>query len=266
MNFKITNRRMHLMRTIFVMAMAILLSGCATQKIDDIAATINRKEIRVGIEPSFKPLIFKSEGKLLGIEPELARRACKFAGAKIVFCETPWNDLIPALEAGRIDVIMSGMTITPERAKRVDFTTPYIRAGQMALMRTADVAEFSSAAKIKATTRKVGYIQGTTGDVFVSANCPKAAKAPFKTTAEGINSLAAKKIDVFIIDAPVVWEMSNPSLTPLLEPLTDESLGWAVRKNDKAMLNGLNKCLEQMKRDGTLELIKKKWVPQLLLN
>ncbi len=254
------------MRLTALLLLAIFASGCASQKIDDIAKTINRKEIKVGVEPNFKPLIFKEGRSLLGIEPELALRAGKFAGAKIIFYECPWNDLIPALESGKIDVIMSGMTITPERAKRVDFTTPYIRAGQMALMRTAEMAQLSSIEKIKATDRKVGYIQGTTGDIFVSAKCPKAIKVPFKQTSDGIKSLTDKKIDIFIIDAPVVWEMSNPDLTPILEPLTEEYLGWAVRKNDKALLEGLNKCLEQMKKDGTLDLIKKKWITQLLMN
>ncbi|HCE46934.1 MAG TPA: hypothetical protein DET40_25590 [Lentisphaeria bacterium] len=254
------------MRFILTAIMAIFISGCVSQKNPEIAALINKKEIRVGVEANFKPLIFKDGKHLIGIEPELALRVGKIAGAKIVFYECPWNDLIPALEAGRIDVIMSGMTITPERAKKVDFTTPYIRVGQMALMRTNDIGDFSSADKIINTSRKIGFIQGTTGDYFVKAKCPKSEKLPFKETTDGMKALSNKMIDVFIIDAPVVWEMSNPKLTPLMEPLTEEYLGWAVRKNDKAMLDGLNKCMEQMKNEGTLQAIKKKWIPELLWN
>ena len=254
------------MRFILAAIMAIFVSGCASQKNDEIAKLINKKEIKVGLEANFKPLVFKEGKNLKGIEPELAMKIGKITGTKIVFYECPWNDLIPALEAGRIDVIMSGMTITADRAKKVDFTTPYIRAGQMALMRTGDIGDFSSIEKILSTNRKIGFIQGTTGDFYVTEKCHNSQKVPFKETADGIKSLTGKKIDVFIIDAPVVWEMSTPSLTPLLEPLTEEYLGWAVRKNDKAMLEGLNKCMEQMKNDGTLRAIKKQWVPEILLN
>lgn len=255
------------MRILLALAASILVSGCSSLKNDEIARVINRKEIKVGVEADFKPLIFKDENKkLLGIEPELARRAGKIAGAKIIFYEYPWDSLIPALEAGKIDVIMSGMTITEERMKKVDFTAPYVKVGQMALIRNTDAGEFSSTEKIRSTSKRIGYIQGTTGDFFVNSKCTKAAKFPFKQPSDGIKSLSERKIDVFVIDAPVVWELSNPNLTALLEPLTDENLGWAVRKNDKPLLDGLNMCLREMKKDGTLELIRKKWIPQLLLN
>ncbi|HBC89061.1 MAG TPA: hypothetical protein DCZ94_19145 [Lentisphaeria bacterium] len=254
------------MRFILSAILALFISGCASQKNEEIAALINKKEIKVGLEANFKPLVFKEENQIKGIEPDLAAQLEKITGTKVRICEYQWNDLIPALEAGKIDVIMSGMTITPERARIVDFTAPYIRAGQMALIRNPDISEFSTIEKITTTEKKIGYILGTTGDYFVAAKCTKALKFPFNETDEGIKALSDRKIDIFIIDAPVVWEMSGPSFTSLLTPLTEEHLGWAVRKNDKAMLDGLNKCLEQMKKDGTLDTIKQKWIPQLLLN
>ncbi len=254
------------MRFFLSVMLAVLFTGCISQKNDEVATLVNRKVIKVGLEANFMPLVFKENGRIKGIEPEIAARIGELSGAKIELCEYPWNDLIPALEAGKIDVIMSGMTITAEREKKVDFTKSYIRAGQMALLRTSDVAEFSTKEKITGTTKKIGFIKDTTGDFFVSEKCTKAQKVPFKETADGIKALSDKKIDVFIIDAPVVWEMSNPDLTALLDPLTEEYLGWAVRKNDKGMLEGLNKCLILMEMDGSLDSIKKKWIPKLLLN
>ena len=251
---------------VFAAILTVFAVGCASEKNAAIAKMLDRKEIRVGVEANFKPLIFKDGKTIKGLEPDLTAKIGSITGAKMVVTEMPWNDLIPALEAGKIDIIMSGMTITEERKKKVNFTYPYIKAGQMAIMRTDRVKDFSSADKVINTKKKVGFINGTTGNFFVAAKCAKAEKISFPKTPDGVKALADGKIDVFIIDAPIVWEMSNPKLTPLLEPLTEEYLGWAVRKNDKALLDSMNKCLEQMKNDGSLDSIEKRWVPQLLLN
>ena len=251
---------------VFAAIFTVYAAGCASQKNPAIAKMLDRKEIKVGVDANFKPLIFKDGKNIRGLEPDLTAKVGNITGAKMLVTEMPWNDLIPALEAGKIDIIMSGMTITDERKKKVNFTSPYIKVGQMALVRTNSIKEFSSVDKVINTNKKVGFINGTTGNFFVNAKCAKAVKIPFAEPADGIKALADGKIDAFVIDAPVVWEMSNPKLTPLLEPLTEEYLGWAVRKNDKTLLDTMNKCLEQMKKDGSLDSIEKRWVPQLLLN
>ena len=161
---------------------------------------------------------------------------------------------------------MSNSKRLKEKRKKVNFTYPYVKAGQMAIMRTDNIKEFSSVDKVVGTNKKVGYINGTTGNFFVNEKCAKAVKTPFTKPSEGIKALADGKIDIFIIDAPIVWDLANPKLTPLLEPLTEEYLGWAVRKNDKTLLDTMNKCLEQMKKDGSLDSIEKRWIPQILLN
>jgi polar amino acid transport system substrate-binding protein len=94
----------------------------------------------------------------------------------------------------------------------------------------------------------------------------KAEKISFAKPSAGMEALADGKIDVFIIDAPIVWELSNPKLTALLDPLTEEYLAWAVRKNDKVLLDTMNKCLELMKKDGSLDSIGKRWIQPILLN
>lgn len=252
--------------TLFATMLAVCSAGCASQKNPAIAKMLDRKEIKVGVEANFKPLVFKDGKNIIGIEPELMAKIGRITGAKMTVTEMPWNDLIPALEAGKIDIIMSGMTITEERKKKVNFSYPYIKAGQMAIARTDNIKEFSSADKVIGTNKKVGFIKGTTGDYFVNAKCLKAFKIPYAMPSDGMKALADGKIDVFIIDAPIVWEMSTQKLTPLLEPLTEEYLGWAVRKNDKILLDTVNKCLELMKADGSLDSIERRWVPQLLLN
>lgn len=244
---------------------ALLSGGCASERSDEIAGLVGKKELRIGVNADFKPLIFRSNGKPAGIEVDLAEKIGGIADVKTTFVEMRWDDLIPELESGRIDVIMSGMTITEERSRRIAFASPYVRVGQMALVRTSEINQFSTVAKVIGTERKVGFIANTTGAYFVNAKCVNAQKVAFTDTNDGMKALSEGRIDAFIVDAPIVWEMSTPSLTPLLEPLTDERLAWAVRKGDTRLLEALNKCLDTMRKDGSLEGIKSKWIPQLLL-
>src|SRR5262249_52015304 len=96
-------------------------------------------QIRVGGTPNYPPLIFKEDGQLRGLEADFARQIGEDTGAKIVFVELPWEEEIPALEKNKVDVVMSGLSVTEDRAARVAFVTPYAEVGQMALIRNADL-------------------------------------------------------------------------------------------------------------------------------
>ena len=105
--------------------------------------------LRVGISPDQPPLAFRQDRDLAGIEVDFARELARALGRRVRFVELDWKALIPALERGDVDVVMSGLSITPERAERVLFATPYMRAGQLALIRSADLARFGSPAALR---------------------------------------------------------------------------------------------------------------------
>ncbi len=91
--------------------------------------------LRVGVCANSPPIIFKQAGDYAGVEAELARGLGDALGMNIQFVDCPWNELIPALLDGKFDIIMSGMTITEQRSVRIAFTSPYLTAGQMCLVR-----------------------------------------------------------------------------------------------------------------------------------
>jgi len=108
---------------------AISLTGCAPTTEEQTQAggsAVSNPVLRVGLTANFPPLIDKVDGKLEGIEIDLAREVGKDLGKRMVFVEMPWVELIAALKAGEIDVIMSGMSITAERKKEISFTEPYL--------------------------------------------------------------------------------------------------------------------------------------------
>ena len=114
------------------------MSGCANTDNTFLPLGIEGKnltELRIGISPDYPPLAFKEEGKLQGAEVEMAKTLAYYLNVKIVFVELPWKKLIPGLLNNRIDIIMSGLSITPERERNVNFAQPYMQVGQMTLIR-----------------------------------------------------------------------------------------------------------------------------------
>jgi polar amino acid transport system substrate-binding protein len=213
------------------------------------------------------PLAFKERNELAGVEPDLARKLAQDLQLSLVLIELPWEELIPALDAGRIDVIMSGMSITEERRRRIEFTDPYLRVGQMALFRTEDAAEMRDPASLAAPASRVGYVRATTGEAYVEGNLKGATRVPFDSIEQGVAALRSDEIDAFVHDAPTIWHIiggldsEEEQLTSGYRFLTEEYLAWAVRKRDgDALRERLNRVLASWKSDGRLEWTLDRWI------
>ncbi len=254
--------------TITVLAMAFSLSGCATTGDDKtLPQPIIQKvqALRVGINPTAPPLIFKQGTRTVGLEADLARALAQEMGKSVRFIELGRNDLIPALLENRIDIIMSGMTITKAREVRIAFTDPYLKAGQMALVLRENYYRYPSLSSIKMSSSRVGIEKGTTGKFFVHQEFLLARKISFSTPEEGVQSLVEGRIDLFVHDAPVIWWMASEreadGLTPLSFLLTQEKLAWGIRKDNRELLKLVNLFLKTWKNDGKLDKTIEYWMP-----
>ncbi len=233
----------------------MLVAGCASGP-----------DLKIGIAPSYPPLAFMKDGTLAGIEPDLATELGKQTGRGIKFEIMAFDHLIPSLKAGEIDLIMAGMSITPERQVVVNFTDSYMKIGQMLLIREKDLKRFPKALFNQVEATRIGVERGTTGEQYVLKSFAWGTITHFDTTEAGIRALEQGSIDCFVHDAPTVWRFSadlasqRPGLVGLFEALTDEPIAWAVRKNDPALLIQMNRELERMKKEGTLQKILNKWL------
>jgi ABC-type amino acid transport substrate-binding protein len=220
--------------------------------------------LRVGIAPNYPPLAFTQQGHLTGLEVDFARGLEAELGRPVALVELAWDALIPALESGTIDVIMSGMSITAERAQRVWFVSHYLRVGQMAMFRKADGLLLSSPTLLTMTERRVGFVDGTTGAAYVHGHLPKAQYVPLGSTDAGLQALRAGEIDVFVHDAVTAWYLAddeaNAMLTSSFSPLTEEYLAWAVRHTDEALHRDLEAVLERWRRSGRLQELFNTWL------
>jgi ABC-type amino acid transport substrate-binding protein len=227
-----------------------------------------RLQIRIGVSPDYPPIAFKEGAELRGVEIDFARQLEADFDVDVTFVEGKFSsDLIESLKKHRIDVIMSGMSITVDRRSDVDFTDPYQRVGQMALIRKADQARFAERGAMNAAGVRIGVAAETTGEMFARRRLEKATLQPFESLEQGIAALRAGQIDAFIHDAPTIWRTvgrpknEDPDLTGIYRPLTEEHLAWAVRETDAELKGFLNAALAHWRKTGTIESILDRWVP-----
>jgi ABC-type amino acid transport substrate-binding protein len=220
--------------------------------------------LRVGVTANYPPVVFREGGEIVGLEADFAARLGRDLGRPVELVEVPWEGLIPALRQRRIDVIMSGMSITQARAREVAFTRPYMRTGQMALVRRADAAALGPPGALQQLDLRVGYERGTTGALYVRTRLPKATPVPFDGPELALTALRAGQIDVLVHDAPTIWRLAGDDrsgdLLGLFRPLTDESLAWALRPEDRALRQQLNAALNAWSRSGELEGLLNRWM------
>lgn len=223
--------------------------------------------LKVGVATNYPPITFSEKGVPTGVEADIARQMERQSDLKFVLIPMEFATLIPALQKEQIDIIMAGMSITPEREALVNFTQPYLRVGQMALIRERDLPSLGGPRRIEQTGRRVGVVYGTTGHAYAVKSLPEARVVPFESTPQGVAALERGEIDYFVHDAPTVWHfgadpaLQGKGLMGLYDPLTDEQLAWAVRKEDTSLRDRLNAEFDRMLRNGTLSAILDKWIP-----
>jgi len=254
-----------MVRIVLLTLAALAFAGCASTRTDSPPPQpVKSNALRVGVSPDYPPMIFKQNDKITGAEADLAIRLGDALGSPVQFVELAWDQLIPSLMEGKIDIIMAGMTITEARKVRINFTDPYLKSGLVALMRAEDAWEYGSLQKIRETVSRVGVVKDTTGEAYVRANLLDAANIiPLAAANEAAPALKNRRIDLFVNDAPsIAWLVSeNETLKGFWEPLNQEYLGWGVNRDDTKLLRQVNFVLKTWKKNGTLKEVLSKWLP-----
>lgn len=229
------------------------------------AASATAAGLKVGVSADYPPMAFMESGHIVGIEADNAKAVGGVIGRELTLVNMPFNKLIPALQAGEIDVIMSAMSVTPERSKQVLFTDAFMEVGQMAIIRTDKAGQFAQPRAVYREGVRVGVEPGTTGAQFVESDLQGAQVKSFADSTAAFAALRNDEIDVYIHDAPTSWQLARSTqfndLISLYKPLTHEKLAWAVRRDDERLAAMLNDALKIMKGNGTLRYILNRWIP-----
>jgi ABC-type amino acid transport substrate-binding protein len=246
-----------------LLAMCFIMPSCKT---GGPSSETGGNILRVGVCPDYPPLIFKANGKLMGAEVDFARELSRALDRPIGFIELKWDDLIEALLQARVDIVMSGMTITEARKVRVAFSEPYLKLGIMPLVRSRDRDKYLTAESIFNGYARIGVQKGTTADALANREIKSANAINYLAPSDAYFYLTSRRIDVFLHDGPaVIWLAAQHEAdldAPRVE-LTKDELGWAMRKDKVELLNTVNQVLAQWKNNGTTRRILNKWLPEI---
>jgi len=221
--------------------------------------------MRVGVSSDNAPLGFLASGIPVGIEVDLALELARRGGTRVTFEVMTGDLLLPALLDGRIDILMGGLLVTPQRVAQIAFTEPYMRVGQLVLVRERDLARLGQpASSIVSADVRVGVVRGTPGETFVLRRAPGKI-VRFDAVPGAVAALERGDIDYFLSDAATIWRLGADEsirarrLYGLYEPLTEEYLAWAVRLRDTGLRERLSTLAVRMREDGTVGRIVSRW-------
>ena len=227
------------------------------------AAPAPGKTLVVGTDAAYAPFESQNEkGEIVGFDIEVLTAIARKAGFEVKFVNTPWEGIFNTLQQGDRDLLISAITITPERKQTMDFAGPYFDAYQLiAVKEGSKVAKFDDLKKLK-----VGVQTGTTGDEVVTKLLGKASTnvKRFESTPLALQELQAGGVDAVVADNGVVvnYVANNASTkfkTVSDSAFTPEQYGIAVKKGNAELLEKLNKGLADIKIDGTYNAIYAKY-------
>jgi polar amino acid transport system substrate-binding protein len=218
----------------------------------------------VGTAGSMPPLNMTTKaGKLIGFEADLADYMATAMGVRLKLAAMPFSELLPALEAGRVDLVISGLTITPERNLKVAFVGPYLVSGKAVLTKIETLAAAADPSEIDRRGITIAALKGSTSQEFVEKVMPKVKLVTTKDYDEAVTMVIGNKVDAMIADFPIcvvsILRYPNQGLFTLIDPLTYEPLGIAVPATDPLFTNWVENFLAGFRGSGKLDTIKADW-------
>jgi len=221
-------------------------------------------ELRVGMSGDQPPLNFKSKsGEMIGLEVDLARALADVMGVKLVIVQKPFDELLGAVKSGDVDLVMSGMTITPARNLQVPFVGPYYLSGKSILATSATLGKIKTLGDLDKSKMTLVALDGSTSQAFVEKFLPKAKLVTAKTYDDAVKLLLANKAQAFVADQEicVLTGLRNPKagLGALTKPLTIEPIGIAVAPGDPLLVNFLENSFAALQAGGSLDGLRERW-------
>jgi polar amino acid transport system substrate-binding protein len=219
-------------------------------------------KIVIGLEPNYPPFEFKPNLKdIIGFDIDVASAMAAAIGVSIEFKELSWEELIPTLADDKIDIVISGMTKTPARAAKIDFSNPYFETGQVIVLNRKN-NKIKQLTDINNPKIKVGVQKGTTGEQAARDNFAQAIIKPYDDVYACQTDLINKKIDVLVYDKPLAEEFINIFQEKVyipFEQFTTEEYCFAVKKSDPEFMAWLNGFIADLYSSGKYDNIYNKW-------
>jgi polar amino acid transport system substrate-binding protein len=248
----------------------VILSSCAGMHTDSTAKApvLNRiqqkGELVVGTTGSMPPLnMATKDGKIIGLEVDIANYIANEMGVKLRLETRAFNDLLPALDAGEVDMILSGMTITSKRNLKYAFVGPYYASGKAFLTKRQNIAKAKRAEDVDQEQVTIAALKGSTSEEFVKKAMPKAKLVATVDYDQAVNLVLEDKVDALVADYPIcvvsLLKYPNAGLLSFFTPLTYEPIGIALPAGDPLLVNWMENFFATLTETGKLKDLHAKW-------
>ena len=253
----------------------ILFTGCAQVQQGSSGTSASpvldriqqRGELIVGTMGNMPPLNMTSkDGEIFGLEPDLARLIAQAMNVRVKFVTKPFDQLLPALQNGEVDMVLSGMTITPERNRKVAFIGPYFISGKAFLTKVKTLAYADEARDANSPNTKIVTLRGSTSQAFAEAFLDKTTLYTTGNYDEAVDMVLKDKVHAMIADYPIcvvsVFRYPEAGLLSVVTKLTYEPIGIAIPANDPLLMNWTRNTLNNLEGSGILDELKLKWLAE----
>lgn len=236
-------------------------SGSGTSGKDDAKSTGGTKDdLVMATKAAFPPYEYVEGDKYEGIDIEIAGEIAKKLGMNLVVEDVEFDSIIAGVQSSKYDMGMAGMTVTEERKQSVNFSDTYATAIQVIIV--PEDSTITSVDDLSAES-KIGVQQGTIGDIYASDDYGEGAITRYKNGADAVQALVTGKVDCVIIDNEPAksYVAANKGLKILDSSYVEEEYAICVAKENDELLGKINDALAELKDDGTIDGIVKKYIP-----
>ena len=241
-------------KLIAVLLTISLALGCAAALADTLT---------MGTNASFPPYEYYEDGKVVGIDAEIAAAIAEKLGMELEIVDMDFKAIIPAVTEGKIDFGMAGMTVTEERLQSVNFSETYATGIQAVIVKEGSEITSVDDLHKEGATWKIGVQDSTTGDIYCTDDFGEERVSKFPVGADAVEALKTGKVDCVIIDnePAKAYVAANEGLKILESQYAVEDYAIAVALNNTELLDKINGALKELIADGTVAAIIAKYIP-----
>lgn len=211
----------------------------------------NDNQLVMVTEAGFAPYEYYSNGEIVGVDVDIAKEIAKELGKKLVVKDVAFDSIINEVKSGKADFGAAGISYSEERAKQVDFSDNYFLSKQVVIVK--DNSKIVNSSDIY--NKKIAVQLGSVADTYVTENYKKATIVREKKYLAAIQDLKDDKADCVVMDELPAKEMisNNSGLKILPNELASDSYGMVVKKGNKELLDAINRVIERLKNDGSID-------------
>lgn len=246
-----------------VLAAACVFSfaACGSKK-DDTSSDTKKEEKKetlvMATNAEFPPYEYYDGDKVVGIDAEFAAAIAEKLGMELKIEDMAFDSIIPAVQGGKADMGVAGMTVDEDRKTQVDFTDTYYTGRQVIIVKE----DSTIAGPDDLAGKKIGVQQGTTGDIYTTDDYGDENIERFNKGMEAVQALQQGKVDAVVIDdqPAKTFVKENEGLKILETEYVEEEYAIALKKGNNELLEKVNKAIKELKEDGTLDKIIAKYI------